>query len=201
MELQSKVDIIKQLQNENSAIDELQTLVKMLKADLAAERQKSSELELEVHESQNNSEDLQRQLTMVRKKEGMLKQNLQEQTNELDKLKENLKSNGANNSVVQMHESTIHDLEQKVRSLQFQNDTLRKDNQDSLNSKYLEIENKLLQVERQNKSLLSQLEIEKSKNKKLLSDFEQMANMVKEAQAEKKELSERISMKKCDCEQ
>lgn len=172
MELQSKVDIIKQLQNENSAIDELQTLVKMLKADLAAERQKSSELELEVHESQNNSEDLQRQLTMVRKKEGMLKQNLQEQTNELDKLKENLKSNGANNSVVQMHESTIHDLEQKVRSLQFQNDTLRKDNQDSLNSKYLEIENKLLQVERQNKSLLSQLEIEKSKNKKLLSDFE-----------------------------
>ena len=45
----------------------------MLKADLAAERQRSSELELEVHESQNNSEDLQRQLTMVRKKEGMLK--------------------------------------------------------------------------------------------------------------------------------
>ena len=48
-----------------------QELVKMLKADLAAERQRSSELELEVHESQNNSEDLQRQLTMVRKKEGI----------------------------------------------------------------------------------------------------------------------------------
>ena len=97
-----------------------------------------------------------------------------------------------------MHESTIQDLEQKVRSLQFQNDTLRKDSQDAMNSKYLEIENKLLQAERQNKSLQSQLEIEKSKNKKLLSDFEQMVNMVKEAQAEKKELSEKIDSKKCD---
>ena len=48
----------------------------MLRADLAAERQKSSELELEVHEAQNNSDDLQRQLTMVRKKEGILRQNL-----------------------------------------------------------------------------------------------------------------------------
>lgn len=43
-----------------------------------------------------------------------------------------------------------------------------------MNSKYLEIENKLLQVERQNKSLHSQLEIEKSKNKKLMTDFEDM---------------------------
>ena len=69
-----------------------------------------------------------------------------------------------------------------------------------MNSKYLEIENKLLQAERMNKSLQSQLEIEKSKNKKLLSDFEQMVNMVKEAQAEKKSLSEKINTKKCDCE-
>ena len=45
----------------------------MLKSDLASERQKSSELELEVHESQNNSDDLQRQLTMIKKKEGILK--------------------------------------------------------------------------------------------------------------------------------
>ena len=69
-----------------------------------------------------------------------------------------------------------------------------------MNSKYLEMENKLLQAERVNKSLLSQLDIEKSKNKKLLSDFEQMVNMVKEAQAEKKSLSEKINTKKCDCE-
>lgn len=117
MELQNKNDIIKQLQKEITEIDELQTLVKMLKSDLAAERQKSSELELEVHESQNNAEDLQRQLTMVKKKESMLKQNLQEQTNELDKLKDNYKNNGTNNSVILMHESTIQDLESKVRSL------------------------------------------------------------------------------------
>lgn len=69
-----------------------------------------------------------------------------------------------------------------------------------MNSKYLEIENKLLQVERNKKSILSQLEIEKSKNKKLVSDFEQMVNMVKEAQTEKKLLSEKISQKKCDCD-
>lgn len=33
-----------------------------------------------------------------------------------------------------------------------------------------------------------------------MADFEQMVNMVKEAQAEKKMLSEKIANKKCDCE-
>ena len=41
-----------------------------------------------MHDGQNTAEDLQRQLTMVRKKEDMLKQNIFELTNDLEKLRE-----------------------------------------------------------------------------------------------------------------
>jgi len=63
---------------------------------------------------------------------------------------------------------------------------LKKGSQDAVNTKYLELENKLFQVERENKSLVSQVELEKAKNKKLAVDFEQMVNLVKDAENKKK---------------
>jgi len=63
---------------------------------------------------------------------------------------------------------------------------LKKGSQDAVNTKYLELENKLFQVERDNKSLVSQVELEKAKNKKLAVDFEQMVNLVKDAENKKK---------------
>ena len=63
---------------------------------------------------------------------------------------------------------------------------MKKGSQDAVNTKYLELENKLFQVERDNKSLISQVELEKAKNKKLAVDFEQMVNLVKDAENKKK---------------
>ena len=63
---------------------------------------------------------------------------------------------------------------------------MKKGSQDAVNTKYLELENKLFQVERENKSLVSQVELEKAKNKKLAVDFEQMVNLVKDAENKKK---------------
>lgn len=63
---------------------------------------------------------------------------------------------------------------------------MKKGSQDAVNTKYLELENKLFQVERDNKSLVSQVELEKVKNKKLAVDFEQMVNLVKDAENKKK---------------
>ena len=66
------------MQKEVAVVDELQSVVSLLREDLATERQKCTELELKVHEQENTSEDLQRQLTMTKKREDMLKQNIQE---------------------------------------------------------------------------------------------------------------------------
>lgn len=118
IELQNKNEQIKQLQKDIAVVDELQSLVKMLKEDLASERQRSTELELAVHENQNAADDLQRQLTMVRRKEGMLKQNLNEQTNELDKLKE-ANRNKASENTASLTQTMIQELEAKIRSLQY----------------------------------------------------------------------------------
>lgn len=58
IELQAKNDKIKQMEKEVAVVDELQSVVKMLREDLAAERQKCTELELAVHDSENTAEDL-----------------------------------------------------------------------------------------------------------------------------------------------
>jgi len=48
------------MQKEVAVVDELQSVVSLLREDLATERQKCTELELKVHEQENTSEDLQR---------------------------------------------------------------------------------------------------------------------------------------------
>lgn len=58
IEMQAKNDKIKQMEKEVAVVDELQSVVKMLREDLAAERQKCTELELAVHDSENTAEDL-----------------------------------------------------------------------------------------------------------------------------------------------
>lgn len=85
------------MQKEVAVVDELQSVVKMLRDDLSKERQKCTEIELKIHDSDNNIEDLQRQLTIVRKKEDMLRQSNQELNYELEKLRE---ENGNNQSFI-----------------------------------------------------------------------------------------------------
>ena len=40
-----------------AVVDELQSVVKLLREDLVKERQKSTELELQIHDAQNIAED------------------------------------------------------------------------------------------------------------------------------------------------
>lgn len=61
------------MQKEVAVVDELQSVVKLLREDLVKERQKSTELELQIHDAQNNAEDSQRQLTIIKKREDMHK--------------------------------------------------------------------------------------------------------------------------------
>jgi len=84
----------------------------------------------------------------------------------------------------------IQELEMKIQSLQSQNDTLRKGNQEAITTKYIELENRVFDAERKNKSLQSQIEQEKAKNKKLLNDFDQMTNMIKDGESEQKSISD-----------
>ena len=75
IELQSKNDKIKALNKELANVEELQSVIDMLREDLAEARQKCTQLELSVHDSENKAEDLERQLTMTKKREDQLKQN------------------------------------------------------------------------------------------------------------------------------
>lgn len=59
-----------------------------------------------------------------------------------------------------------------------------------MNAKYIELENKVFEAERSNNSISAQLEQEKTKNKKLINDFEQMTNMIKEDKSDKKSMND-----------
>ena len=100
--IQSQNDKIKNMQKEVAVVDELQSVVKLLREDLAVERQKCTEFELAIHDKENLAEDLQRQLTMIRKKEDMLKQSNQELQYELEKFREtDMNSSTLNSSSIQ----------------------------------------------------------------------------------------------------
>ena len=111
------MDKIKQMQKEVAVVEELQSVVKMLRENLAEERQKCTNLELQINDTQNNAEDLQRQLTMLHKKDDMLKQNNQELTFELEKLREN-DGNASFMSNSSFQQTMIQELELKIQSLQ-----------------------------------------------------------------------------------
>lgn len=81
------------MQKEVAVVDELQSVVALLREDLAKERQKCTELELKVHDQENQSEDLQRQLTMTKKKQESDKQQLNVVTQEMDRMRENEQNN------------------------------------------------------------------------------------------------------------
>lgn len=78
----------------------------------------------------------------------------------------------------------------KIQSLQSQNDTIRKGNSEAINTKYIELENRVFDAERKNKSLEQQIEQERQKNKKLINDFDQMTNMMKEGETESKTIKD-----------
>jgi hypothetical protein len=67
---------------------------------------------------------------------------------------------------------------------------LKNGNQESINAKYIELENSLLETSMKNNSLESQLEMEKTKNRKLMDDFDQMSNVIDQGESEKKEISD-----------
>jgi len=67
---------------------------------------------------------------------------------------------------------------------------LRSGNEQALNAKYIELENKVFDTERLNISLNAQVEQEKKKNKKVISDFETMTSMIKESESDSKALND-----------
>jgi len=74
--------------------------------------------------------------------------------------------------------------------LQSQNDTLRQGNNEKLNAKYIEIENKLFVAERDIQSYVAQIEQERLKTKKLQQDFESMDTIMKQGATDKAAISE-----------
>ena len=78
-----------------AGLEELQNVVKMLRYDLTKERQKTTALELKVVEQENQVEEMQRQLTMIKKREDLLKQSNQELNYEIEKLRENDANNNS----------------------------------------------------------------------------------------------------------
>ena len=76
------------MMKEVAVVDELQSVVALLREDLSEARQKCTMLELQVHDSENKAEDFERQLMMSKKREDMLKQNNQEMNFELEKMRE-----------------------------------------------------------------------------------------------------------------
>ena len=179
------------MQKEVNVVDELKSVVAMLRQDLSKERKKCTDLELEIHEARNQAEDFQRQLTMVKKREDMQKMNLQELTYEVEKLRENEASNnGSFISQGSIQQTMIQELELKISSLQSQNDVLKSGNQEMINAKYLELENKLFETEKEANSLKGQIEQEKLKNKKLIQDFDQMVGTIQTGESNAKAISD-----------
>lgn len=127
MELQQKTEKIKTLEKEVAVVEELQSVIKILRQDLANERHKCTELELKNHDMENTVEDLQRQLTMIKKREDMFRQNIQELNFELEKLREN-DTNASFMSSGSFNQTIIQELEMKIQQLQSQNDMLKENN-------------------------------------------------------------------------
>lgn len=67
-------DKIKQMERDIALNEELQSIVNTLRTDLGGERQKTTDLELNVNDYENQIEDQERQLTMVKKREDLHKQ-------------------------------------------------------------------------------------------------------------------------------
>ena len=60
----------------------------MLREDLSNERQRCTQLELQLNDSESKAEDLQRSLTMTKKREDLLKNQVQELAYDLEKVRE-----------------------------------------------------------------------------------------------------------------
>lgn len=60
------------MQKQVAATEELQAAVTMLRDELAEARQKCTEFELQIHDSENKAEDFERQLTMTKKQKDLL---------------------------------------------------------------------------------------------------------------------------------
>ena len=67
---------------------------------------------------------------------------------------------------------------------------LKNGNQESINAKYIELENSLLEQQMKNNSLEQQIEMEKEKNKKIMSDFDQMSTVIDQGESDKKQISD-----------
>lgn len=97
-------------------MEELQSVVKILREDLANERNQSTEQELLIHDQQNKIDDLKRHSSNQSKREELLRQNLQEVNIELERLREN-ETNTSYMSQNSFHQAVLQELELKVSQL------------------------------------------------------------------------------------
>jgi septal ring factor EnvC (AmiA/AmiB activator) len=70
-------------------VEELQSVIKLLREDLSRARKHLTKTELKIHDSKNQLEDMERQLTLSKKQEDNQKQRIQELNFEVEKLREN----------------------------------------------------------------------------------------------------------------
>jgi len=80
----------------------------------------------------------------------------------------------------------LQELELKNQSLESQIQTLKAGNQEAMNKKYIELENKVFETERINVSLSKQVEQEKKKTEKVKEDFETVTTMIEESTSDVK---------------
>lgn len=135
------------MEKEVAVVDELQSVVTMLREQLATERQKSSELELQLNQAENKSEDLERQLTMVKKKARVNKNSMMELSNEMENLRLQNEPSASINSTI------TEELEFKIKKLTSENQVLLNEKSERVNVKFMELETKLQESERKNQSL------------------------------------------------
>ena len=80
----------------------------------------------------------------------------------------------------------VTELEMKVAALQSQNETLKEGNQEAINAKYIELENRQLEAQKEIITLNEKLEQERNKNRKIVEDFDTMTEVLEEGTAESK---------------
>lgn len=123
---------------------------------------------------------------MTKKREDLLKNQVQELAYELEKVRDDAHS-ASFVSASSFQQNMVTELEMKVQSLQMQNETLREGNQETINAKYIELENKVLDLQKDNNKLTQTLELERNQKKKIVEDFDTMTAVLEEGNAESKE--------------
>eukprot|EP00347_Sterkiella_histriomuscorum_P002734 403367011 len=152
-------DTINQLDQDLSGKRQLEEQLKFVREEQNKEKLRVSQYEIQLQNREHQVNDLTKELKLQKKKEEM---NLEK----IRQLEEDLEERGRdslssiNDGRDNLQSSLIQDLENRVKSLTQENEILKISNSAELNQKLFEIEQSLIEEQRQKQSLLSQLELQ-----------------------------------------